>query len=450
MRRRPGHSPATVLAVFVVLLLLAAAAGRYGPRTAEEGPSAHIGRPAASKPVASVTSAAPARAPSATAVATDKSAGEVVPTPTARSTEVATPATEPAPTRRAARAVAPTTRPTVAATPAERKPAKAGTQPPSTPTRRATPTAKDEYYTAASGDSLWSISRAYRVTVTTLARANGLSPDTRINVGQRLRIPRGGAPATRFGLNLPDAAPAPSAPREAPLADLAPRLVRFLSGRQGASAAAVYAPSSNTMYTWNGKARFEMASTVKVPIMVTQLSEQYSRDPETTSPGTDLLMPMITASDNNAATALLAQVGGPRAVEAELRARGVTSTHINPQYWGLSTTTASDMAELVRSLYYGARLNTALRDLAFGLMSGVIAEQRWGVPMGLPASSTVAFKGGWLPVQGGWLVHQVGVVNTDGESYIFALYNRQQPTFDYGKETLRQSGRMLNDAVRRR
>lgn len=304
-----------------------------------------------------------------------------------------------------------------------------------------TPTQPAQYHTVRAGDTLYDISRKYGVSVDALAAANGLTSDAPLAVGQRLRIPAAGEVG---GLKLPPPGQALTTPQERPLAQLAPDVVAFLRQRRGATAAAIYLPQTNTLYTYNAGARFAMASTVKVPIMATQLARAYAANPNAVQLGTDLLAPMITISDNDAATNLLAAVGGPPAVTAELRARGVDATTINPQAWGLSTTTAPDMALLMRSLYYGERLNPRLRDVAFRLMSGIVTEQRWGVPAGLPASSTVAFKGGWLPVQRGWLVHQMGVAVIDDEPVIFAYFNGEQPTFEYGKQTLRRSMELLS------
>ncbi len=298
------------------------------------------------------------------------------------------------------------------------------------------------------GDTLWGISQRFGTTVQALTRANGISASEPLRIGQKLRIPRtesrneerGGGPT---GLRLPPVSNSVPGPVVRPLRALAPDLVSYLGFRRGESAVAVYVPATNTMYSWNSNVRFYTASTVKVPIMVTLLSERYEADPGATSPGSGLLSPMITASDNDAATALFEQVGGASAVQAELERRGITHTHVDPSHWGLTTTTAPDMALLMRSLYYGQRLNPALRAAAFDLMSHVISGQRWGVPAGLPRSAYVAFKGGWLPVGDGWVVHQVGVVSDGGRTYIFAFYNKGQPSFAYGQETLRRSGEIL-------
>lgn len=59
-------------------------------------------------------------------------------------------------------------------------------------------------YTVARGDSLWSIAKAHRLTVTELADANNLSTGATLRLGQKLIIPNQPAGAT------PAAAPAPA------------------------------------------------------------------------------------------------------------------------------------------------------------------------------------------------------------------------------------------------
>jgi len=47
---------------------------------------------------------------------------------------------------------------------------------------------KEMYHTVASGDTLWSISRRYGVSVTALKQENGLKSDV-IRLGANLKIP---------------------------------------------------------------------------------------------------------------------------------------------------------------------------------------------------------------------------------------------------------------------
>lgn len=434
-----------VLGTFITLVLFIAVLGRCATPTAREGDDTKTAFIRTTTTAKSSTAASHVSQASAIPSTPTKGSAEQVNSPTVSvpsetPTRAAT-ATPRKPTRTPTRkpASTPTKEPTSTSTPI----------PTATVTATPTPKRQSTYYVVQSGDTLWSISGKFGVTVADIARANGISPNDEIQVGQRLRIPSSGT-STQF-VDSTFALPKPRGrlgqPKQQPLRKLAPKLVSYLKHRQGVSAAAVYIPETDTLYAWDGAEKFYTASTVKVPIMVTKLSETYRDNHNASSVDTSLLTPMITVSDNNAATALLAQVGGPPAVNRELRARGIYGTTINPEAWGLSQTTAPDMARLLRSLYYGVGLNASLRDVAFNLMSSVIEAQRWGYPAGLPASANIAFKGGWLGLDDGWLVHQVGIVRQNGRTYIFAIYNKQQPTWDYGKQTLQQSALILNRAI---
>lgn len=59
------------------------------------------------------------------------------------------------------------------------------------------PQPKEEYYTVKSGDTLSAIAKKYGTTVAALASDNGIQNPNLIYPGQRLRVRRGSAPATR-------------------------------------------------------------------------------------------------------------------------------------------------------------------------------------------------------------------------------------------------------------
>jgi beta-lactamase class A len=259
-----------------------------------------------------------------------------------------------------------------------------------------------------------------------------------VYIGQVLLVPTRSAPA---GIRLPKPREKLRPPKTLPLAEYSPELVSYLRSRAGRSSAAVYLPATDTLYSFDPDARYLMASTVKVPIMLTQLSRE--RAGAAASRNRDLMARMIVVGDNDAATEMFRRVGGKRAIEAELEARGLTHTSIAPRAWGLSETTAPDMALLLRSLYYGERLDADLRQVAIGLLGGVVKDQRWGVPAGLGKSGYVAFKGGWLQRDDGWQVHQIGIAEVYRQNVIFAFYTAGQPSEAYGRETLEGAGRIL-------
>jgi membrane-bound lytic murein transglycosylase D len=56
-------------------------------------------------------------------------------------------------------------------------------------------------HTIESGDTLWGVARQHGVTVPALAAANGLTTNSRLTVGTRLKIPGDGAEASTTAAN---------------------------------------------------------------------------------------------------------------------------------------------------------------------------------------------------------------------------------------------------------
>ena len=133
---------------------------------------------------------------------------------------------------------------------------------------------------------------------------------------------------------------------------------------------------------------------------------------------------MIEESDNDDAQDLWDTEGGATAVSAFDAAAGLTQTTPDAAgYWGLSTTTAADQVQLLRTLAYpNAVLTPASRAYELNLMEHVDADQAWGVSAGVAAGSTVALKNGWLSLSGGgWQVNSIGYVDGHGRNYVIAV-----------------------------
>ncbi len=224
-------------------------------------------------------------------------------------------------------------------------------------------------------------------------------------------------------------------------------LSNYLAGRQGKITAAVYDQHTGKTWIYHPGVREDTASIVKVEIMGTALWNAQNAGTSLSSTASALMPPMIENSDNDAATSMLANVGGAAAVAKFDRAAGLTATTPSTQKyipgttlpgWGLTTTTASDEVKLVaRFAYPNSVLTTAHRNYGVNLMTHVESDQRWGISGGVPASASVAVKNGWLPLAGhGWQINSIGWVHGHGRNYVLAVLTVDNPDEQYGIDSI--------------
>jgi hypothetical protein len=215
--------------------------------------------------------------------------------------------------------------------------------------------------------------------------------------------------------------------------------------------AAVYDASTGKTYVLHPGVQEYTASIVKVQIMGTLLQQAQSQGG--TLPGTELALmtSMIEASDNNSATQLLADAGGPSNVKKFDEMVGMTSTepHATTPYidndpslpaWGLTTTTAADEVRLIRAFAYSnSVLNETNRNYGIGLMTHIEADQAWGVTSGT-TGATVALKNGWLPVavasNSDWQVDSIGWIHGNGRDYVLAVLTKHDTSEQAGIDTI--------------
>jgi hypothetical protein len=166
------------------------------------------------------------------------------------------------------------------------------------------------------------------------------------------------------------------------------------------------------------------ASVMKVDILATLLAQDQA-DGQSLVPGDQALsQSMIEESDNDDAQDLWDVDGGATAVRSFDTAAGLTQTTPDAAgYWGLSTTTAADQVQLLRTLAYPNDVLTPVsQSYELGLMAHVEADQAWGVSAGPGANTAVDLKNGWLPLDsGGWQVNSIGYVDGDGRNYVIAV-----------------------------
>jgi Beta-lactamase enzyme family len=230
----------------------------------------------------------------------------------------------------------------------------------------------------------------------------------------------------------------------------------YVAGRAGVVLAAVY--DLRTGQTWHlgqGQPQDE-ASVVKLDVLETLLAERGRSGTELSASDRALAAQMIEDSDNDAATSLWYEVGGPSSIRSFNATAGLADTApsscVNcPGFpwpgWGLTTTTPSDQLALLRALVEpNPLLTNADRTYALSLMENVTPDQRWGVSGGVPAQATVALKNGWLPLNSAdndWQINSVGWISGSGRDYLMAVLTTGNPSEQYGIDTIDQLAAMV-------
>src|SRR5918993_906809 len=197
--------------------------------------------------------------------------------------------------------------------------------------------------------------------------------------------------------------------------------------------------------------QFFAASTIKIPIMVAvyrkvdegelEFSQEVEIQEEDWAAGAgwlqwekagtkqtvgDLLLLMMTQSDNVAANALVRTVGGPEHVNQVARSMGADDTLL---YQKVSSergavpaldnrSTPRDMAAMMRQIAQGK----AASDKSCGYMIDLMHEDKldWWLDAGLPQGVDAANKAGWL-----YRVYdEVGIVEDDGHRYAIAILTK--------------------------
>jgi beta-lactamase class A len=225
------------------------------------------------------------------------------------------------------------------------------------------------------------------------------------------------------------------------------RLIHFINSRGGQVTVALYDAKTNRTWVLNPQYKEDTASIVKVQIMGALLYQLHGQLPAGNE--ASLMQAMIEQSDNDAATALFAQAGGPPGVSKFDVTAGLTGTTPHSAAdipgtpwpgWGLTTTTALDQVRLVKTFVFPNHVlpNTA-RLYGLRLMESVEADQAWGITGGVPtAGTTVAVKNGWLPLQGSsdWQIDSIGWINGHGRDYVLAVLTNGSADESYGIQTI--------------
>ncbi len=185
--------------------------------------------------------------------------------------------------------------------------------------------------------------------------------------------------------------------------------------------------------------QYAAASVVKSMLLAAETRRLNHDGGEIDSETDSLLTAMITASDNAAADSIYARVGDAGLNAAAERA-GMSHFTV-AGHWGNAQIAAGDMALFFSDL--DRQFPRRFREYAKGLLGSVIESQRWGIPAVAGDHWAVRLKGGWLPDHA--LVHQaVELRERDGSrSMSIVVLTDEQPSFEYGIETVQGTAARL-------
>jgi beta-lactamase class A len=225
----------------------------------------------------------------------------------------------------------------------------------------------------------------------------------------------------------------------------------YLQDQSGDITAAVYDVSTKTTSLWRPGVAEDTASIVKVDILATLLRQHMDTDTLLSSSDEELAETMIEDSDNDSATALWDEVGKNTAISAFDQLAGLTQTAPGTDgYWGLTTTTAADQVQLLKSVALpGTVLDAPSRAYELGLMEDIASGENWGVSAGPTAGTTVALKNGWLPLEGNgdWQVNSIGAIDGNGRDYLVAILTRGYATEQEGIDTIQGLSSLIWDQL---
>jgi hypothetical protein len=205
---------------------------------------------------------------------------------------------------------------------------------------------------------------------------------------------------------------------------------RYLDSRAGRTSLAVV-NSAGELSGARLREHFETASVVKVMMLVAYLQMLNAQHHGLDAHDTSLLYPMIHISDNEAASAVLALVGGA-AVARVAHESGMSDYAPGVSWWAYTQTSAADQARfffelptLIPPQFYG---------YARGLLSGIEPSQSWGVPPVARPRWQVFFKTGALPEEG--VFNEVARLERPGLTFTVAVFTEGDPSMGYGEETI--------------
>ncbi|MGZ4186182.1 MAG: serine hydrolase [Solirubrobacteraceae bacterium] len=174
------------------------------------------------------------------------------------------------------------------------------------------------------------------------------------------------------------------------------------------------------------------ASVLKAMLLVAYLDRPSVAHRELNGNDRGLLNPMITVSDNDAATEVRSVVGNSG---LSALARRVGMTNFEPAaIWGESHITARDQTKFF--LHIDSFIPKLHRAYAMRLLASITPSQRWGIGEVAPKGWKLYFKGGW-GYGTGLIDHQVALLVRGCTRVSVAVLTMHDGNHAYGKATLK-------------
>jgi beta-lactamase class A len=190
--------------------------------------------------------------------------------------------------------------------------------------------------------------------------------------------------------------------------------------------------TEDRLYGVEARRTVPSASVLKAMLLVAYLREPDVRDRPLRRSDRELLVPMIRWSDNAAATRVRDIVGNDGLVR--LAHRVGMRAFAPAAIWGLSRIDAAD--QTLFFLDIERFVPSRHRAAALGLLSSIVASQRWGIAQVRPSGWALYFKGGWGSGSGA-VDHQVALLRRGERRVSVAILTTNSPSHAYGKQTLR-------------
>lgn len=214
------------------------------------------------------------------------------------------------------------------------------------------------------------------------------------------------------------------------------KVATFLASRTNTVTASVCDLRTGRIYNYNPNLPLPTASMVKIDILAALLDRNAKLGRSLTASDKTTAALMVEHSDNDAATILFNELGGPTVLNAFNRSIGMTQT-TSEWNWGATMTTPYDEIALLRTLLLPNQvLSDADRNYVLGLMEHVVGYQRFGVGAGLPPEALVGLKNGWFPYSNGWGINSAGYVMLGNTEYLIAVQTGGNPNQQYGRDTV--------------